>query len=77
MIHPFGGKASIVEALFNGRLKQIMETAFFVKGFDPEDDLENFGRKIKIEPEFTWSNTPNPIGIQLLILIKVVYLRLL
>jgi hypothetical protein len=54
-----------------------METAFFVKGFDPEDDLENFGRKIKIEPEFTWSNTPKPIGIQFLILINVLYLRFL
>jgi hypothetical protein len=24
-----------------------METAFLVKGFDPEDDLENFGGKEK------------------------------
>ena len=43
----FGGKANIIETWFNGKLKQIMETAFLVKGFDPEDDLENFGGKEK------------------------------
>jgi hypothetical protein len=47
MIHPLVTKLVFIEALFNGKLKQIMETAFLVKGFDPEDDLENFGRKIK------------------------------
>jgi hypothetical protein len=33
--------------------------------------------KKNTEPEFTWSNTPKPIGIQFLILINVLYLRFL
>jgi len=34
----------------------MMEIAFLVNGFDPEDDLENFDGKEKYsEPEFMWS----------------------
>ena len=56
----------------------MMEIAFLVNGFDPEDDLENFDGKEKYsEPEFMWSNTSEAIGSQFLILIKVLYLRFL
>ena len=56
----------------------MMEIAFLVNGFDPEDDLENFDGKEKYsEPEFMWSNTSEAIGSQFLILIKVLYLQFL
>jgi aldose sugar dehydrogenase len=62
-----GDEINLVEAGFNGGWKQLMGMASDYKGFDPNNDLVDFGGKGKYsDPEFEWVDTVAPTAITFL-----------
>jgi glucose/arabinose dehydrogenase len=62
-----GDEINLVEPGFNGGWKQLMGMASDYKGFDPNNDLVDFGGKGKYsDPEFEWVDTVAPTAITFL-----------
>ena len=62
-----GDEINLVEPGFNGGWKQLMGMASDYKGFDPNNDLVDFGGKGKYsDPEFEWIDTVAPTAITFL-----------
>ena len=62
-----GDEINLVEPGFNGGWKQLMGMAADYKGFDPNNDLVDFGGKGKYsDPEFEWIDTVAPTAITFL-----------
>jgi glucose/arabinose dehydrogenase len=62
-----GDEINLVEPGFNGGWKQLMGMASDYKGFDPNNDLVDFGGKGKYsDPEFEWGDTVAPTAITFL-----------
>jgi glucose/arabinose dehydrogenase len=62
-----GDEINLVEPRFNGGWKELMGMAADHKGFDPNNDLVDFGGKGKYsDPEFVWIDTVAPTTITFL-----------
>jgi glucose/arabinose dehydrogenase len=62
-----GDEINLVEPGFNGGWKRLIGTASDYKGFDPNNDLVDFGGKGKYsDPEFEWVDTVAPTAITFL-----------
>ncbi|HEX2068248.1 MAG TPA: PQQ-dependent sugar dehydrogenase, partial [Nitrososphaeraceae archaeon] len=62
-----GDEINLVESGFNGGWNQLMGMAADKKGFDPNNDLVDFGGKGKYsDPEFEWIDTVAPTAITFL-----------
>jgi aldose sugar dehydrogenase len=62
-----GDEINLVEPGFNGGWKRLIGTASDYKGFDPNNDLVDFGGKGKYsDPEFEWIDTVAPTAITFL-----------
>jgi glucose/arabinose dehydrogenase len=62
-----GDEINLVEAGFNGGWKRLIGTASDYKGFDPNNDLVDFGGKGKYsDPEFEWRDTLGPTAVKFL-----------
>ena len=62
-----GDEINLVEPGFNGGWKQLMGMAADYKGFDPNNDLVDFGGKGKYsDPEFVWEQPIGPTALKFL-----------
>jgi len=62
-----GDEINLVEPGFNSGYRKIIGTSSLKKGFDPDNDLVNFGGKGKYsDPEFSWRQSVAPTAIAFL-----------